>query len=190
MKMSKEKLYPQNREGGDMPELEHLSVRVAAEKKDALRKQAAAANITMSEVLNGILERFEPLPEAVESAIVTFSKGLGISVNDVISCAVLSMVARWDVEQSLYGGPLLNPLIVEVGPEGWSGVHDFYVKQYRDKLFEDAASMKAHNTYLENTRWDLAKRIKNFPKRKARARAAREARAKAKAKAEREQDNG
>jgi hypothetical protein len=149
-----------------MSELVPMNMRIEKDLKAVLQGQADERELNLSDHVRNILGKLETLPEPVEEAIKLFSKGLNLSYSHVINCAVLAMVARLETENLIFGRPLLNPLIVELGGDGWDGVYRFFVRKYRDALYGDEASMASHEKYLAAQRKDLIERTKKFKKKK------------------------
>jgi hypothetical protein len=136
-----------------------ITFRAYPEEHEKFQIEAQKRGLNISDFIRYMKEHFEPLPKNVEEIVLELSKTFGMSVNDVISCAVLSMVVRLEVEENLFGHLLLNPLIIELGGDGWDGVPRYFRRKYQDALFSGMASLETHEKHLQAIRKDYQEKL-------------------------------
>jgi len=164
----------------------NINLRIPFEDKKKWQAEAEEKGLTLSDYIRLLEQNFSPLPPVVEATVLDLSQQLGISVNDVISIAVLSMLARTDAELQALGRPLLNCYLVERNIP-WTEVYSRFKKEYLDNLWSGEASFQAQELWAAKQRNELLKARKNMGKA---ARAKRKAREQAEYAAEMEQSTG
>jgi len=138
----------------------HITMRITPEDKANLQAAADRERKSLSQYIKDNLVQLQPIPYVVQDILKRFTEGLKVPASYMVNVALISLAARWAAEEQLYGKPLLNPFLkVEEGHfiENWDEAFAMMAETYRDTLFSDAASMKAHEQYLQWEKADLYK---------------------------------